>query len=61
MILTFRTNFLIIEEANTTAYLKVSRTNGLNTSVSIEWETQSDTAFGISMFTLWRMSFEFVS
>lgn len=61
MILTFRTNFLIIEEANTTAYLKVSRTNGLNTSVSIEWETQSDTAFGISTFTLWRMSFEFVS
>ncbi|XP_031463513.1 adhesion G-protein coupled receptor V1-like, partial [Phasianus colchicus] len=42
-----RTNFLIVEEANTTAYLKVSRTNGLNTSVSIEWETQSNTAFGI--------------
>ncbi|XP_032297180.1 adhesion G-protein coupled receptor V1 isoform X2 [Coturnix japonica] len=42
-----RTNFLIIEEANTTAYLKVSRTNGLNTSVSVEWETQSITAFGI--------------
>ncbi|NXL95351.1 GPR98 protein, partial [Alectura lathami] len=44
---TNRTNFLIIEEANTTAYLKVSRTNGLNTSVSVEWETLSDTAFGI--------------
>lgn len=52
MILTFRTNFLIVEEANTTAYLKVSRTNGLNTSVSIEWETQSNTAFGISTFPL---------
>ncbi|OXB72852.1 UNVERIFIED_CONTAM: hypothetical protein H355_000852 [Colinus virginianus] len=42
-----RTNFLIIEEANTTVYLKVSRTNGLNTSVSIEWETLSNTAFGM--------------
>ncbi|NWQ77266.1 GPR98 protein, partial [Columbina picui] len=42
-----RTNFLIIEEANTTAYLRVSRSNGLNVSVSVEWETLSDTAFGI--------------
>ncbi|NWU68697.1 GPR98 protein, partial [Pterocles burchelli] len=42
-----RTNFLIIEEANTTVYLKVSRSNGLNVSVSVEWETLSDTAFGI--------------
>ncbi|XP_068782490.1 adhesion G-protein coupled receptor V1 [Struthio camelus] len=42
-----RTNFLIIEEASTTVYLKVSRTNSLNTSVSVEWETLSDTAFGI--------------
>ncbi|XP_032062639.1 adhesion G-protein coupled receptor V1 [Aythya fuligula] len=42
-----RTNFIIIEEANTTAYLKVSRSNGLNVSVSVEWETSSDTAFGI--------------
>ncbi|KFP45759.1 G-protein coupled receptor 98, partial [Chlamydotis macqueenii] len=44
---TNRTNFLIIEEANTTVYLKVSRSNGLNVSVSVEWETLSDTAFGI--------------
>ncbi|NWX90484.1 GPR98 protein, partial [Nothoprocta pentlandii] len=44
---TNRTNFLIVEEANTTVYLKVSRSNGLNTSVSVEWETLSDTAFGI--------------
>ncbi|NWU90141.1 GPR98 protein, partial [Upupa epops] len=45
--LTERTNFLIVEEANTTVYLKVSRSNGLNVSVSVEWETLSDTAFGI--------------
>ncbi|NXA31973.1 GPR98 protein, partial [Eudromia elegans] len=44
---TNRTNFLAVEEANTTVYLKVSRSNGLNTSVSVEWETLSDTAFGI--------------
>ncbi|XP_009698930.1 PREDICTED: G-protein coupled receptor 98-like, partial [Cariama cristata] len=44
---TNRTNFLITEEANTTVYLKVSRSNGLNVSVSVEWETLSDTAFGI--------------
>ncbi|KAH0628079.1 hypothetical protein JD844_008789 [Phrynosoma platyrhinos] len=41
------TNSLIIEEDNTTIYLKVSRNNGINTSVSVEWETLSDTAFGI--------------
>ncbi|XP_053146642.1 adhesion G-protein coupled receptor V1 isoform X4 [Hemicordylus capensis] len=42
-----RTNSVIVEEANTTVYLKVSRSNGINTSVSVEWETLSDTAFGI--------------
>ncbi|XP_019373727.1 PREDICTED: G-protein coupled receptor 98 [Gavialis gangeticus] len=42
-----RTNFLVVEEANTTVYLKISRSNGLNTSVSVEWETLSNTAFGI--------------
>ncbi|XP_060091685.1 adhesion G-protein coupled receptor V1 isoform X3 [Heteronotia binoei] len=42
-----RTNYVIIEEANATVYLEVSRSNGLNTSVSVEWETLSDTAFGI--------------
>ncbi|XP_054253432.1 adhesion G-protein coupled receptor V1 [Indicator indicator] len=44
---TNRTNFLTVEEANTTVYLRVSRSNGLNVSVSVEWETVSDTAFGI--------------
>ncbi|XP_062985697.1 adhesion G-protein coupled receptor V1 [Elgaria multicarinata webbii] len=42
-----RTNSLIIEEANATIYFRVSRSNGINTSVSVEWETLSDTAFGI--------------
>ncbi|NXK95299.1 GPR98 protein, partial [Formicarius rufipectus] len=41
------TNTFTAEEANTTVYLKVSRSNGLNMSVSVEWETLSDTAFGI--------------
>ncbi|NWV81048.1 GPR98 protein, partial [Dasyornis broadbenti] len=44
---TDRTNIFTVEEANTTVYLKVSRSNGLNVSVSVEWETLSDTAFGI--------------
>uniref|UniRef100_K7FWY2 Adhesion G protein-coupled receptor V1 n=1 Tax=Pelodiscus sinensis TaxID=13735 RepID=K7FWY2_PELSI len=45
--LTNRISSLMIEESNTTVYLKVSRSNGLNMSVSVEWETLSDTAFGI--------------
>ncbi|NXM57764.1 GPR98 protein, partial [Illadopsis cleaveri] len=44
---TNRTNIFTVEEANTTVYFKVSRSNGLNVSVSVEWETLSDTAFGI--------------
>ncbi|XP_066038594.1 adhesion G-protein coupled receptor V1 [Chamaea fasciata] len=44
---TNRTNIFTVEEANTTVYLKVSRSNELNVSVSVEWETLSDTAFGI--------------
>ncbi|KAM4753534.1 adhesion G-protein coupled receptor V1 isoform 2-T3 [Cyanocitta cristata] len=44
---TNRTNIFTVEEANTTVYLKVSRSNGLNVTVSVEWETLSDTAFGI--------------
>lgn len=55
-ILKFRTSIFTVEEANTTVYLKVSRSNGLNVSVSVEWETLSDTAFGISTFTLSRAS-----
>ncbi|XP_074850311.1 adhesion G-protein coupled receptor V1 [Carettochelys insculpta] len=42
-----RTSSLITEEANSTVYLKVSRSNGLNMSVSVEWETVSDTALGM--------------
>ncbi|XP_063151499.1 adhesion G-protein coupled receptor V1 [Candoia aspera] len=44
---TERTNSIIAEEANTTVYLKISRSNGINTSVSVEWETRPDSAFGI--------------
>ncbi|XP_036868013.2 adhesion G-protein coupled receptor V1 [Manis javanica] len=36
-----------IEEANSTVYLKVSRTNGIDLAVSVEWETISETAFGM--------------
>ncbi|XP_019589799.2 adhesion G-protein coupled receptor V1 [Rhinolophus sinicus] len=36
-----------IEEANTTVYLNVSRTNGIDLAVSVEWETISETAFGM--------------
>lgn len=57
IIFTFRTNFLIVEEANATVYLKVSRSNGLNVSVSVEWETVSDTAFGISTLALLSVHF----
>nr|XP_033775700.1 adhesion G-protein coupled receptor V1 [Geotrypetes seraphini] len=42
-----RTSSLTVEEGNRTIYLKVSRSNGLNLSVSVEWETLSGTAFGI--------------
>lgn len=43
-----RTSSLTVEESNATVYLKVSRSNGLNMSVSVEWETVSGSAFGIS-------------
>nr|XP_001918372.2 G-protein coupled receptor 98 [Equus caballus] len=36
-----------IEEANRTVYLNVSRTNGIDLAVSVEWETISETAFGM--------------
>ncbi|OWK12555.1 hypothetical protein Celaphus_00003868, partial [Cervus elaphus hippelaphus] len=36
-----------IEEATRTVYLSVSRTNGLDLAVSVEWETVSETAFGM--------------
>ncbi|KAM5191785.1 adhesion G-protein coupled receptor V1 [Mantella aurantiaca] len=42
-----RTNSLTVEENNVTVYLRVSRSNGLNMSVSVEWETIYGTAFGI--------------
>ncbi|KAG9488005.1 hypothetical protein GDO78_007684 [Eleutherodactylus coqui] len=42
-----RTSSVTVEENNVTVYLKVSRSNGLNMSVSVEWETVSGSAFGI--------------
>ncbi|XP_069819007.1 adhesion G-protein coupled receptor V1 isoform X3 [Dendropsophus ebraccatus] len=42
-----RTSSVTMEENNATVYLKVSRSNGLNMSVSVEWETVSGSAFGI--------------
>ncbi|XP_069483725.1 adhesion G-protein coupled receptor V1 isoform X2 [Ambystoma mexicanum] len=44
---TNRTSTLTAEEGNQTVYLRVSRSNGINMSVSVEWETLSETAFGI--------------
>nr|XP_031304026.1 adhesion G-protein coupled receptor V1 [Camelus dromedarius] len=35
------------EEANRTVYLNVSRTNGIDLAVTVEWETVSETAFGM--------------
>ncbi|KAM4808264.1 adhesion G-protein coupled receptor V1 [Rhinophrynus dorsalis] len=42
-----KTNSITVEESNMTVYLKVSRSNGLNLSVSVEWETLSGSALGI--------------
>ncbi|KAK1176563.1 adhesion G-protein coupled receptor V1-like [Acipenser oxyrinchus oxyrinchus] len=42
-----RASSVTVEEGNRTVYLRVSRSNGLDTEVSVEWETQSDTAYGM--------------
>ncbi|KAI1900416.1 hypothetical protein AGOR_G00049720 [Albula goreensis] len=42
-----RTDSVTVEEVNRTVFFMVSRSNGLETAVSVEWETQSDTAFGM--------------
>ncbi|KAL1783722.1 G-protein coupled receptor 98 [Sigmodon hispidus] len=39
--------FIDVEESNRTVYLNVSRTNGLDLAVSVQWETVSETAFGM--------------
>ncbi|XP_028615942.1 adhesion G-protein coupled receptor V1 [Grammomys surdaster] len=36
-----------VEESNRSVYLNVSRTNGLDLAVSVQWETVSETAFGM--------------
>ncbi|KAM9694992.1 adhesion G-protein coupled receptor V1 [Trichechus inunguis] len=43
-----RATSIAIEEANRTVYLNVSRTNGIDLAVSVEWETISETAFGMT-------------
>lgn len=39
---------MTVEEHNGTVFLTVSRSNGLESAVSVEWETRSGTAFGMS-------------
>lgn len=41
----FRTSTEVVaEEGSRAVFLTVSRSNGLESAVSVEWETQSDTA-----------------
>uniref|UniRef100_UPI00398F1058 adhesion G-protein coupled receptor V1 isoform X2 n=1 Tax=Pristiophorus japonicus TaxID=55135 RepID=UPI00398F1058 len=42
-----RTRSVSLEEGNRTLYLKVSRSNGLENRVTVEWETQAGMAYGI--------------
>ncbi|XP_058132092.1 adhesion G-protein coupled receptor V1 [Dasypus novemcinctus] len=42
-----RDTSVAIEEANRTVYLNVSRANGIDLTVSVEWETISESAFGM--------------
>ncbi|XP_028834405.1 adhesion G-protein coupled receptor V1 isoform X2 [Denticeps clupeoides] len=42
-----RTDMVTVEEGGRPLYLTVSRSNGLESAVSVEWETQSVTAFGM--------------
>lgn len=40
----YRTNTEVVTDEGGTVFLTVSRSNGLESAVSVEWETQSDTA-----------------
>ncbi|XP_048838820.1 adhesion G-protein coupled receptor V1 [Brienomyrus brachyistius] len=42
-----RTSSISVEEGNKTLFMTISRSNGLETAVSVEWEFQSGTAFGM--------------
>lgn len=43
-----RTDSAVVgEEGGRTVFLTVSRSNGLEAAVSVEWETQSDTAIAM--------------
>lgn len=48
--MSFSATSIDVEESNRTVYLNVSRTNGLDLAVSVQWETVSETAFGMSTF-----------
>lgn len=57
LFVSFRATSVDIEEANRTVYLNMTRTNGIDLAVSVEWETISETAFGISTFYfLWEQN-----
>nr|XP_040129297.1 LOW QUALITY PROTEIN: adhesion G-protein coupled receptor V1 [Ictidomys tridecemlineatus] len=57
----FRATSIDIEETNRTVYLNVSRTNGIDLAVSVQWETISQTAFGMSMFSFFSQVRYFTS
>lgn len=48
----FSATSIDVEESNRSVYLNVSRTNGLDLTVSVQWETVSETAFGMSTFSV---------
>lgn len=39
-----RTNTEVVADEGRTVFLTVSRSNGLESAVSVEWETEADTA-----------------
>lgn len=43
---------VVAAEGGRTVFLTVSRTNGLESAVSVEWETQSDTAIASSKISV---------
>ncbi|XP_016041836.2 adhesion G-protein coupled receptor V1 [Erinaceus europaeus] len=53
-----RATSIDIDEANTTVYLNVSRTNGVDLAVSVAWETISETAFGMRGMDLVLSTFQ---
>lgn len=53
LFLLYRTSTEVVAaEGGRTVFLTVSRSNGLDSAVSVEWETQSDTAIASSEFNV---------